>query len=365
MQSNQNLLDLISIFWKWRKSILIVTILAALLSAIICLLLPNYYKATTVFYPASADLSAPQPLGYVDKNVRYFGNDHDRDRVFTISQSSHLADEIIRKYNLIEHYQIDTTSSKWKHQIRSTFSSYYNIIKTKYDAIELSFEDTNPKLAADIANNIRELIGQGTDRLTKGSQENQLSTFEESIGEKETFLQVMNDSIIQLRNKYGVFDLKTQSEILMTQMTDLETKLLLTDAKLNALSGKSAYRDSIPYYKATKMGVEKQVNQLKGKLSNFNKGYSEIYNLNNEINQVSHQLSIDKERVKQLQSSFNQSGLSLHVIQTAEVPVIKSRPRRSLYVLASALFAFGVSCLFVLLLHSYRSISWKEILKNE
>lgn len=335
------------------------------LSAIISLMLPNYYTATTVFYPASSDLSSPQPLGYVDKNIRYFGNDHDRDRVFSISQSVDIADEIIEKYDLITRYDIDTSHQHWQHFVRSTFYSYYNIIKTKYDALELSFESTDPQMSADIANEARDLIAQHSDQLTKSSQQNQLATFEQSIVDKEKFLQSMNDSVVALRKTYGVFDLKVQSEILMSELTDVESNLAITNAKLKTLTGNAAYRDSIPYYKANQAGYESQQRTLQTKLDKYSKGYRKVYNLNDEINQVSRQLSIDKERVKQLQSSFRQNALSLHVIQEAKTPIIKSRPRRSFYVLASGLFAFGLSCIFVLILHSYKAISWKEILRDE
>lgn len=365
MQQNHNLLDIVSVFWKWRKSIIIVTILAAILSAVISLLLPNYYKATTVFYPASNDLSAPQPLGYVDKNIRYFGNDHDRDRVFTISQSTDIADKIIDEYDLINRYGVDTTNHKWKHIVRNTFHSHYTIIKTKYDAIELSFEDQDPIIAAKVANAIRDQISQMNSSLSKSSQQNQLTTFQNSIKAKEDFLKTINDSIVSLRNEYGVYDLKNQTEILMTQITDTESNLLLTKAKLDGLRNQPSYQDSIPYYKANQSGYQNQLNQLKKKMNNYNQGYSSINNLHNEINQVSNQLSIDKERVKQLESSFDQSTLSLHVIEKASVPIIKSRPRRSLYVLASSIFVFGLTCLYVLLMHTYRSIAWKEVLKDE
>jgi len=63
MSQNDNLLDLVNAIYRWRKPIIISCILAAILSVIAALTLPNFYTSKTIFYAASPDLAKPLPIG--------------------------------------------------------------------------------------------------------------------------------------------------------------------------------------------------------------------------------------------------------------------------------------------------------------
>ena len=57
MEETEHIRDAIRIIWGKRKTILQWTALVFICSALLSLLLKNYYQATTTFYPASLDLS--------------------------------------------------------------------------------------------------------------------------------------------------------------------------------------------------------------------------------------------------------------------------------------------------------------------
>lgn len=155
MSTNKNVLDLIRILLKWRKLIILVTFLAAAGSVGISLLLPNYYKSTTTFYPQN--LSAFD-RGYLfgtdskEKVQSLFGDKQDVNRVLSIAKSTELIGHIIDHFQLAAHYDIDTTKALWRYKVQEEFDENFKVIKSDLDNIELSVWDTDPDLAANIAN---------------------------------------------------------------------------------------------------------------------------------------------------------------------------------------------------------------------
>lgn len=335
MSQSETLLDIIGVLWRWRKKILALTTIAAIGSIVLSLMLDNYYQATTTFYAASEDLSKPTPIGEIDRNIRYYGTDTDVDRLLTIANSSDLKSKIINEFNLYKHYEIDPDSKDAEHKINLRFSKLYNVTKTKLDAIELSVEDTDPELAARIANSARDKINDSSQKTIKDGQANLIQTFEKKINQNEIQLKSLGDSLTLLRKKYNVFDLETQTQVLLEQLSLARSK-----------------------------GQTKLALSLEKQIENYNAGYSAVAVISAEHEASSTQLGLDKQKYKQLKSSFESPFPAIHIINQATVPVIKSRPRRSLYVIGASLFAFLLSTLGALIIDTSKKVNWREVLNG-
>lgn len=334
MSQPETLLDVISVLWRWKNKILTVTAIASIGAIVISLLLPTYYKATTTFYAASEDLSKPIPVGDIDRNIRYYGTDTDIDRLLTIANSSDIRTNLIQEFGLYEHYEIEPDSKNAAHKINLRLSKLYKISKTKLDAIELSVEDTDPELAARIANSARDKLNDRAQKTVKDSQLKQIENFDKKISENDKLLRTLGDSLTYLKKKYNVFDLETQTQVLLEQLS------------LAKSSGKTSLANSI-----------------EAQIQNYNNGFSAVASISAEHEAFSIQLSIDKEKHRQLLSSYNSPFPSLHIIEQANIPLIKSRPKRSIYVVGAALFAFLLTTLAALVIDASKSVKWQEVLK--
>ena len=62
MEYKESLLGVLQTLFKWKKPILITTLIGAVGSIIIVLLLPVYYQSETIFYAASPDLAMPERM---------------------------------------------------------------------------------------------------------------------------------------------------------------------------------------------------------------------------------------------------------------------------------------------------------------
>ncbi len=329
MNNSDSLLPLLKILKKWFRAIIIFCSIAVIGAVIISLTLDNYYKATTTFYAASADLAKPAPIGGQEIDIDYYGRDEDVDRLLSIAKSGEVTNQLIQEFNLAEHYEIKTGTPKGKYKVTERFNKLFTAQKNKYDAIEVSMEDIDPELAKNIANRARDLINEIAQRTIKSSQTLQIQQYAENIKTKTANLDSLTSKIEAEKNKYGIFDSRNQGQAL--------TEALAT-----------AERPS-------------QIKLIEDKIAEFAKGVSKVVMLEQEQREFGLQLSLDKERYKQLMNAKESDFNAIHLIESASTPLVKSRPKRSIIVIATGMIALFFSLLASLIVEKYRSIDWKSL----
>lgn len=361
MNQNENLLGILSVMYKWRKKILAVCIATAVLSVVISLLLVNQYKSTTIFYAASPDLAKPTPLGANEGEKDFYGEDEDLDRLFSIASSGEVIDFLINKYKLYEHYDIDPKSKKGPFKITEKFNKHYTALKTKFGALQLSFEDRDPALAAAVANDARDKINYIAQKLIKESQAQLLETYKTNIEQKSEAVRVLSDSLYRTREKFSIYNTESQGQVYAELLAKAGSSLTDKEARLSIYRNQPNMQDSISYLTASIQGLKNQKQSLTDQVNWFNKGLAHVMNLEYEQKDFAKQLSLDKERYKQLQAAHRTPFNGIHVVEQAEIPVVKSKPKRSIIVLGCIFLAFILSILAALLLESYNKLDWNRI----
>lgn len=366
MSNDDNLLGILKSIFRWKKHIAILCILAGIGAVTISLLLPNYYKSTTIFYAASEDVVKPDPVGNALKERAYYGRDEDIDKILTIAQSNELKSYLIDEFNLYEHYEIDSSDVKAKFKITEKLSGVYDIMKTKYEAIELSIEDKDPELASKMANAAREKINLLSKQLTKEAQRKQLLDKEKALKKKEFEIKTTNDSLTILKQKYGIYNVISQSESLAKALTETEGDYIQNKSKMQAfIANPSIPRDTIAYLRANVAGLEQKLKSLKETMDKFNMGASSVSTIDNTVDIAIEQFAEDKERYKQLKAAFEADTPMLILVEKAEKPLVKSRPKRSILCLATVLLTFIFSVLAAIVIDTYKNVNWKEIYNAE
>ncbi|MDX2279700.1 MAG: hypothetical protein NW218_08930 [Saprospiraceae bacterium] len=374
MNNRDNLVSVLASIYQWRKAIRNMMIVTLLGSIAATLLLDNYYKATTIFYAASPELSNPELIfGYTSQVTQYFGSDRDLDRIAEIANSSEIIDYMVKRFNLYDHYDIDSTTQKGKYKIRERFMGLYTAQKNKNDAIELSVEDTDPKLAAEMANAARDKINEIGQRLIKNSQATLLLTFDENMNRKKRELIQLGDSLRDLQAFYGIYNAGTQGEQIASQLSTAESEIIHGKARLEVLENNPLIpQDTIQYIKADLRAYEMERRQLMSKdlnsdnltLKQYNEGLPKISVLADLHYQARKQLSFDQERYNQIKAAYNTNIPAVQLLEAADVPLIKSRPKRTMLILAAMVAALFFSIIGVLIFDSYRDFDWSEITKK-
>ncbi len=371
MNNRDNLLGVIGTLYRWRKAFLYTCALTFIGSVAIALWMPNYYKSTTVFYPSSPELTKPEVIfGSSSKIADYFGTDRDLDHLLQIAYSNEVIDYIVSRFGLYQHYDIDSSSHEGLFWVREKFRGIYVVQKNKNDAIELSIEDTDPQLAADMANAARDRINFISQELIRKNQATLLATFEDNVSRKEAYIHQLGDSLRYLQARYGIYSISEQGDRLTNDLATAASEVLRNRARLEVLDKDPLIpRDTIAYIRANLRAYEKTLQRLNStnqqgdnfSAKNFNEGLPLVTVVSDLHYQARRQLSYDLERFNQIKAAYNTDIPALQTLSKAEVPIMKSRPKRTMIVVSATIAAFLFTLLAALLADAYRDIDWKKV----
>lgn len=365
MEHNDNLLGVIKTLYQWRKQIIGLAVAAAIGTAIIALFLPNFFKATTVFLAASPDLARPDILYGKSNGGQPYGTSNDIDRILTIASSTELGDYLIDTFHLFKHYRIDPNHPKSYVWARHKLFSRMVVTKTKRDAIELSFEDVDPQLAAQVANAARERINYLAQEVLKSNQRKNLASYEAGIAAKEAILKELSDSLSRLRARYRIYNTREVS-------TDLTERYIVARGNFSRFKGRweamrsnpRIPRDSVAFAEANMKGYKSEVDSLQKDLAHLAGGEAELMLMETRYYTSNGQLGDEVEKAKMLRTALDADVPSILIVEPAEVPVLKSRPKRSILVVAAGAIAFVVASFGVLLFTAYQENKWGDAFSN-
>ncbi len=372
--TKDSLLPILGTLYPYRRLILRITLAAFVISVIGSLFLHNYYQGKTIFYAASQDLFKPEKVfGAGQTEMYYYGAGEDIDRILTIGNSHEVVDYLIDSFNLWTDYKIKPGTPKERYKMRKAFRKNYNILLTKQDALELTVEDKDPERAAALANAAREKINILVRAIIRNSQIGIVSSFQNSIHNKEKIMQGTLDSLIYYRQKTGIYDVGAQTELLATRVTEVTNDVERDKAALSSLESQhlsAKLADTIKVIKARIVGAERELSILNSSdpssnysLKNFNASIGKVQLLENRYVRSFDQIGYDQEKLKLYNSAIDITVPALHLIEPAEVPLFKSRPKRSIIVLACTIAAFLFSLAAALVMESYKQTDWKGVFK--
>jgi tyrosine-protein kinase Etk/Wzc len=374
--TNESLLPLMGVFYAKRRFILRVTLAAFLLSLVGSLLMKNYFQGKTIFYAASQDLFKPEKVfGGGQSEMYYYGSGEDIDRILTVGNSNEVIDFLIDSFDLWTVYKVKKGKPLAHYNLRKMVRENYDIMLTKQDALELTIEDRDPARAAAMANAARQNIDERVRAVIKNSQIAVVNSFEKSILGKEVVMNQTLDTLIAFRQRSGIYDPVGQNEILAARVTEATSTLERDKASLDAFKGmklSAKLRDTLDIIQAKITGAERELAALTGlegnsnySLRNFNRNKSTVELLESRYNLAFVQIGYDLEKLKIYKSAIEIEVPSLHVIEAAEVPLRKYRPKRSVIVIACTVAAFLFSVVAVLVMESYRKMDWGALKGNQ
>ncbi len=308
MDKEFNLLTAIRIMLKWKKQILVLTVVSGIVAAVFSVfVMDEWYLSYSTFYPTNQSLSDRSAIFGNETQVEYFGGKSDVNRVLTIANSVPVIDFVIDSFKLAEHYDVSKEKSYWRTIVRKKFEKKYEAIKTEHDAVQVSLYDNDPKVAAAIVNTIVRKV----DELNKLHVTESKQKVYESVGEQAAKLQVDVTSFIDTLAALG-----QQYKIKVS-----------TGADGTVLVDGSDYK-AVQLYKTI--------------LSKQNNATRELNNLTN----IKGQLSV----------SLQNNETSLYVLETAFASDRREKPVRSLVVLITVLITGFVALIGVLLIEQIRDI---------
>lgn len=214
--------NLIVYLYRWRRPLIVVTFLSAVAAAIFSapFFIPPKYESTVVLFPATTNSVSSALLGERNAytaDILEFGKEEEAEQMLQILYSDEIRDKVIQKFDLMEHYDIDPDSKYKQTALYREFASNITYRRTEYMSVVINVLDTDPKLAADIANEIATLLDSVKNRVQQERAQQGLRIVETEYKNLRREVKAMEDSLRDLRVK-GIHDYEGQSAVLSEQI---------------------------------------------------------------------------------------------------------------------------------------------------
>lgn len=158
---------LFSLIWRHGRFLTILAVITIIVSAIVSLLLTEYYRSTVVIFPARTNSLTLNESSVRRGNISDFGEEEEAEQLLQIINSAELLERVIDKNNLYSHYNILEDDKYARSKIRHKYRSNVTAKRTKYNSIDISVVDVNPQMAANIANSISEFTDSVKNRMIR------------------------------------------------------------------------------------------------------------------------------------------------------------------------------------------------------
>jgi hypothetical protein len=349
---------------KWRKPLLITILVAALTS---CIFSSSYfikpkYKSTVIFFP-TATTSISRAI--MDENVSdkqdllAFGEEEQAEQMLQILNSDDIRNTIVEHYDLMKHYGIDPKSEFPFTQLISEFEDNITFRQTEYLSIRIDVLDTDPKMAASIANEIASLVDSMKTKIQRVRAVDALGIVEREYTSKQEQIKEMEDSLRWIRNQ-GIMDYKTQSIIWTEEYAKSYSIINSETASLKVLEKYHEESDSaIVNTKARIQGAEARMRMLQPKLDALAKYGGADVSLTEQLTTEREDLNKLKLQCDKIRVDVMQNLPHKFIVNKAVEAEKKSYPIRWLIVVVSVFCAFIIALISILIIERSKEISYR------
>ncbi|HWY71008.1 MAG TPA: Wzz/FepE/Etk N-terminal domain-containing protein [Terriglobales bacterium] len=235
-----DLLDLLIVLAKRKRLILGVTLGSAVLAAIVSLLLPNRYTATTKILPPQQSQSGSTmllnqlagggmgPLAAIAGSS--LGIKNPSDIYIGILKSRTIQDSLLSQFELMRVYRDKRASDA-----RKDLAGYSDILAEKEGLISISVEDKDPKRAAAMANAYVNELRKVTQHLAISEASQRRLFFEQQVQQAKEDLSNAEVALKETQQKTGMFQLDSQAKAIIEAIGNLRAQVAAKEVQLQAM----------------------------------------------------------------------------------------------------------------------------------
>lgn len=347
-----SVLDFLIVVAKYRKLIIFLPIIAAIVAAAISFALPNVYKSGTKLLPPQQPQSGASALlsqlgGAAGALAGAAGLKNSNDLYIGMLKSRTVADRLIAKFDLQKKYDVDTME-----KTRLILERNSAIAAGKDGLITIEVEDENKQLVAQLANAyVSELVDlTKVLAVTEASQrrmffEKQLEQSKDNLAKAEVALKSALDT-------HGVISVDADSRAIVETVSRLRAKISAKEIQISSMM--AFVTTNNPEYKR----AQEELLSLRAELSKLENGRPALAgNDANGSDSAKKQLGLENIKILRdvkyyqmlyelLAKQYEVARLDeakdtalIQVLDPAIEPERKFKPKRSVLILLSAVLA--------------------------
>jgi len=365
------LIDYLEVLAKHTKLIFRVVIAAFFLSIVVSLLIPPQYSSTSKILPPQQDTGLlgimMSQMGGSTASVAgdLLGKGTPADLYASFLRSDVIKDRVIDRFKLMEvygtKYRIDTYASLNKHATIET--------SKKDGIVTITVLDRDPKKAADMANAFVEELGNLTLKLNITAAGQNRLFIEKRLSIARSDLINAENNLKLFQTKYKLLDVTSQTKASIEGIAQLRAQLASQEIMLATMQRQ--YTESSQEIKILKVSINnlhKQISKLEGgggggSLPNV----GAVPELGQESLRLMREFKVQEAIVESLTKQYEMTKFSeakntdgLQVIQYAQIPDKKTKPKRTVIVLAITFISLSCSIFAAFILEYINLMSTVE-----
>jgi capsular polysaccharide biosynthesis protein len=330
-----NSINLLHLLIKWRIPLAVITIVAILAAIIFSspFFIKPKYKSSVIMFPVATNSISKVLISQnsgIKEDILGIGEDEQSEQMLQMLNSNIITNRIIEKYNLLSHYDIPP-DSKYKYtRLQREYENNVKFRRTEYMAVKITVFDTDPQMAADMANDIAALLDSTRNIMQKERAEKAFLIVNAEYLSLESEVNGIVESLRDLGSK-GVNDYERQSEVLNEQLAI-------------AISQNNQYA----------------VRALQQKLDTLGKYGGAFLSLKDGLEFKTEQLTLLKAKYQEAKVDAEQFLPQKFIVNSAYKAEVKSYPIRWIIIIVTAFIVFFTAVLSVIIVENYTKLQLKK-----
>jgi uncharacterized protein involved in exopolysaccharide biosynthesis len=362
------LLEFFDLVLRWRRLLLVNALSAAVITLVIMMVFfPNWYTATTTIMPPEKDTGSlslgggmfPSGLGALlgGGGLALPGLASPSDLYASVLRSRAVSQAVIDRFNLKEVFESDLDIKALEELYGRT-----SVSVQPEGIIALSYKDTDPGRAAEIANGfIEELNRVNTENLISRARATR-EFIEGRLGESIADLKQAEEDYQAFQQEHKAIALDEQVKAAIDAIASLKKELVLAEIELGVM--KKSLSPNNTQYKNQVYKIE----QIKEKIdflesgavdttgrSAFDIPMTDVPELALQFARLTRELKIQETIFELLKQQYEQARIqetkdtpTVQVLDYAMVPELKSEPKRVFTALLGGVLCFGLTLFFIM-----------------
>lgn len=364
-RAEDTLWTVLGTLYRYRRLVIAVPFCMAVITAVITLLISNYYRASSTVLLPEAGSSASALLGNLSGGVSSLlgGSSGDYIRYRGIIHSRSSLSAAIDSFDLIQVYQLEEESFPREEAIKLLSENLQTILDQEFEYLKVSVADKDPERAAALANFFVRYLNKTNALLASQNAANYRRYVERRMTEAYDTMESILDTNTRFQRDHGVYDLPAQIENFFEQIAALRASAVEAEIQYEVLQ--TQYGQDNMQVKALRDVAESTnkiyMDALEGKEHLLPVPQSEAPNvlrqyMDIEMNRIIQQtiLEVLAPMYEHAQLQEEQESYAVQVLDTAVPPTEKAGPQRTIIVLASGLSTFIITILYILALSWWR-----------
>lgn len=199
MSGKLDSIRLLKLLIKWRKQLIITTILSVIAAIIITMpqFMTPMFKSTAVIYPS---------------NLRAYSKESPTEQMVQYLHSEDVLIQLANAFDLYTHYEIDSNGQFPRFEMLKRINENVKVAKTEFESIEINVWDKTPITAAQMCDSLIRFADLKARSIHRDSCQEALIVIERILTKKKSELDSMENAIKVIRMQYGITDFENQVE---------------------------------------------------------------------------------------------------------------------------------------------------------